>query len=42
MNEVDSNKIKEEIEKLSEVNASGETGFEEKFKVCIHVPFTAC
>lgn len=36
MNEVDSNKIQKETEKLGEVKASGMTGFEEKFKVFIH------
>ena len=33
MNEVDSTKVQKEIEILADVNASGMTGFEEKFKV---------
>ena len=33
MNEVDSSKVKDEIEELAQVPASGMTGFEEKFKV---------
>jgi hypothetical protein len=41
MNEVDSSKIQKEFEKLAEViKASGMTGFQEKFKVRIHIsPF---
>ena len=33
MNEVDSTKVRKEIESLSKVKTSGMTGFEEKFKV---------
>jgi hypothetical protein len=40
MNEVDSGKIQEEIKKLAEEKASGMTGFQEKFKVCIHITFS--
>ena len=33
MNEIDCTKIEKEIETLAEVQASGMTGFQEKFKV---------
>ena len=33
MNEVDSSKVKDEIQELAQVKRSGMTGFEEKFKV---------
>ena len=33
LNEVDSTKLRKEIEFLAEVKASGMTGFQEKFKV---------
>ena len=36
MNEVDSSNIREEMKQLAETKASGKTGFQEKFEVCIH------
>ena len=37
MNEVDSSKVKDEIQELAQVKASGMTGFEEKFKVLFNL-----
>ena len=42
MNEVNSSNIKQEIKKLSEVQAGGMTGFQEKFKVSIPVDMLCC
>ena len=42
MNEVNSSNIKQEIKKLSEVQAGGMTGFQEKFKVSIPVDVLCC
>ena len=33
MNEVDSTKVRQEVKKLADVQASGQTGFQEKFTV---------
>ena len=35
MNEVDSSRIQMEVKNLAQVQASGMTGFQEKFKVCL-------
>lgn len=39
-NEVDAVNLKIEINKLSKTNSKGETGFEEKFKVCFGLTST--